>query len=212
MISGQLVIVGAGGFSQEVISWAEHAQQAGTAPPIRGYLLDSTYDRLGPEYGVPWIGEPDDYNPEPGDACLLAVSDVQAKRQLVKRMKARGARFGTLIHPTAVIARTARIGEGCIICPLAALSAAVLLGDFVTVNGYSGIGHHSTVGSYSTLSSHVDITGNVAVGESVFFGSGARVLPGLKIGNDAKIGAGAVVMRSVQASVTVYTSPARKLC
>jgi sugar O-acyltransferase (sialic acid O-acetyltransferase NeuD family) len=211
MDAGQLVIVGAGGFSQEVICWAEDAHLAGAAPPIRGYLVDHQFPRLGQEYGLPWLGDLDNYDPAPGDACLLAISDVGHKRQLVERLKARGARFATLIHPTAIIARTARPGEGCVICPFALLSGNVILGDFITLNAYSSIGHSSVVGSYSTFSAHVDITGDVTVGESSFFGSGARVLPGLSIGKDSKVGAGAIVMRSVQAGVTVYTSPARRL-
>jgi len=212
MDTSQLVVVGAGGFGQEVVSWAEHAHQAGTAPPIRGYLLDHGYPRMDAAFGLSWLGELDEYTPNPGDACLLAVSDVAVKRRMVERLKARGASFYTLIHPTAVIARTARMGEGCVICPLATLSASVVFGDFITLNSYSGIGHRSQVGSYTTLSAHVDITGDVTVGESAFFGSGARVLPGLNVGKDAKVGAGAVVMRSVPAGATVYTSPARRLC
>jgi sugar O-acyltransferase (sialic acid O-acetyltransferase NeuD family) len=210
--ASELVIVGAGGFGMEVICWAEDASRAGSLPPIRGYLLDAQYPRLDPQYGLPWLGALDDYVPLPGDACLLAVSDSGAKRAMVARLKARGARFSTLVHPTAIVARTAQLGEGCIVCPFATLSAGVAFGDFVTLNAYSGIGHRSRIGAYSTLSSHVDITGDVIVGESVFFGSGARVLPGLTVGDDAKVGAGAVVMRSVRAGVTVYTAPAKKLC
>lgn len=212
MDSGQLVVVGAGGFGQEVISWAEHAHQAGSAPKLRGYLLDRDYSPLGQEYGLPWLGELNDYAPAPDDWCLLAVSDVVIKRRMVERLRARGARFRTLVHPTAVIARTAAIGEGCIICPFALLSAGVVVGDFITLNAYSGIGHGSVIGSYSTLSAQVDITGDVTVGESAFFGSGARVLPGLTVGNNAKVGAGAVVVRPVAAGATMYAAPARKLC
>ncbi len=206
------VIVGAGGFSREVICWAEDAMCNGAAPQIRGYLVDRQYERLSPSYGLPWLGGLDDYISEPGDTCLLAVSDPAIKRQMVRRLQARGATFSSLIHPSAVVARTALLGEGCIVCPHALVSADVVLGDFITVNAMSSIGHDSRVGAYSTLSGHVDITGGVTVAESVFFGSGARVLPGLGVGHEAKVGAGAVVMRSVQAGVTVYTSPARKLC
>lgn len=212
MESKHLVIVGAGGFSREVICWAEDARGNGGAPPIRGYLVDSQYERLSPSYGLPWLGGLDDYIFEPGDACLLAVSDPAIKRQMVRRLQARGAIFSSLIHPSAVVARTALLGEGCIVCPHALISADVVLGDFTAVNAMSSIGHDSQVGAYSTLSGHVDITGGVTVAESVFFGSGARVLPRLRVGHEAKVGAGAVVMRSVQSGVTVYTSPARKLC
>lgn len=207
----QLVIIGAGGFSQEVICWAEHAHSADQLPPIKGYLLDSRYELLPAEYGIPWLGDIDGYTPELGDACLLAIGEISAKKNIVSRLKARGAKFATLIHPTAIVTRTAKLGEGCILCPYATVSAGVTLGDFVGLNGYSGIGHGSSVGAYTTISSHVDITGNVTVGEGVFVGSGARVLPNLQVGNGAKVGAGSIVMRSVKPGVTVVAAPAKKL-
>ena len=207
-----LVIVGAGGFSREVICWADDAAHHGTVPSIRGYLLDDGYAPLSPTYGLPCLGGLDNYKSQPGDACVIAVSDPTAKRKIVHRLQARGANFISLIHPSAVIAKTAVIGLGCILCPHSFLSADAVLGDFITVNGMSSIGHDCKVGSYTTFSAHVDITGGVTIGEAVFVGSGARVLPGLSVGEGAKIGAGSVVVRSVKNGVTVYTNPAKKLC
>ena len=71
--------------------------------------------------------------------------------------------------------------------------------------------HDVVVGAYSTLSSQVDLTGAVQVGECCFFGSGARVLPDITVGAEARIGAGAVVMRTVAAGAVMYAAPARKL-
>ena len=76
MDGGQLIIVGAGGFSQEVISWADHAQQAGALPRIRGYLVDHGYPQLNQDYDLPCLGDLNGFSPQPGDTCLVAVSDV----------------------------------------------------------------------------------------------------------------------------------------
>ena len=207
----QLVIIGAGGFSREVICWAEDAARAGTAPPIRGYLVDPEFPGISPTYGLPRLAGLDDYSPVPGDGCVIAVSDPGIKRDMVQRLRSRGAWFATVVHPTAVVARTAVLGEGVVVCPHAGIAPDTVLGDFVTFNAMSTLGHDSRLGDYSTLSGHVDITGWVTVGEGVFFGSGARVLPGLTIGNGARIGAGAVIVRSVPEQTTMYTSPARRL-
>lgn len=75
----------------------------------------------------------------------------------------------------------------------------------------SSIGHDVKVGAYSTLSSHVDLMGHVETGERVFFGSGAKILPKVRIGAGAKIGAGATVMRSAPENAVLYTMPAKKL-
>lgn len=206
-----LIIVGAGALSREVICWIEHARQAGFEADMKGYLVDAKFGRLPDHYQLPWLGEVNGHTPQVGDQYVIAISDPHVKREIATQLQAKGALFATLIHPTAVLAHTARLGRGCIVCPHAMISADAVLGDFVTINAHTSIGHDSHIGSFGNLSAHVDITGYVHVGEAAFFGSGARVLPKLKIGDEAKVGAGAVVMRSVPSGATVYTTPAKRL-
>lgn len=52
---------------------------------------------------------------------------------------------------------------------------------------------------------------SITIGRNVWIGGGALILPGVDIGDDAIIGAGAVVTRSVAAGVTVAGNPARPL-
>ena len=44
---------------------------------------------------------------------------------------------------------------------------------------------------------------------SVFIGSGARVIPGKRVGDGANVGAGSVVIRSVDPGDRVFGNPAR---
>lgn len=207
----KVILVGAGGFGREVISWATDAHLHGKFPKIAGFLDDNSKALDDFDYGIPFLGEIETYQPYENDVFLLGVANPPTKEKVVQLLKSKGGIFLTLIHPTAVVTRTAVIGEGVVICPFALISADTKIGSYVTVNAMSSIGHDSIIGDYSTLSGHVDVTGQVVVGESVFFGSGAKVVPRIKIGSGAKIGAGCTVMRSVSPSVTVYTAPARKL-
>lgn len=52
----------------------------------------------------------------------------------------------------------------------------------------------------------------VVIGDNVFLGYGAIVLPGVKIGNGAIVGAGAVVTRDVAAYSVVIGNPAKFHC
>jgi len=205
------VIVGAGALSREVISWIEHARELGMPATIKGYVADPQHGLLPAHYNVPWLGGFSEHTPASSDEHIMAISNPLFKRPVAEQMLARQAVFGTFIHPSAVVARTARLGRGCVVLPHAMISADAVVEDFVTLNAHTSIGHDSRIGQHSNLSAHVDITGYVQVGEAVFFGSGARVLPKLSVGDNAKVGAGAVVMRSVPANVTVYTAPARRL-
>ena len=51
----------------------------------------------------------------------------------------------------------------------------------------------------------------IEVGNNVWIGMGAQILPGVKIGDNAIIGAGAVVNKSVQADTTVAGVPAKPI-
>jgi acetyltransferase-like isoleucine patch superfamily enzyme len=64
-------------------------------------------------------------------------------------------------------------------------------------------------GDWTQIHCHADVTGRVTVGESVTIGSHASLLPGVKVGDRAIIGAGSVVNRDVEPDVTVVGVPAR---
>jgi len=198
----QYIVVGGGGF--------DLFARAGGGRVV-GFLDDDVKDATGFPEGIAYRGRIDAYAPGPDEELLLTVGNPKAKQEIVTRLKARGARFASLVHPTAVVAATATIGTGVVLCPYAVVSANAHVGDFVAVNICSSVGHDVRVGAYSTLSAHDDLTGGVIVEERVMVGSGARVLPGLRVGADAVIGAGAVVVRNVAAGTTVYALPAKNL-
>jgi maltose O-acetyltransferase len=49
----------------------------------------------------------------------------------------------------------------------------------------------------------------ISIADGVWIGGGALVLPGVSIGEDAVVGAGAVVTRDVEARTVVVGNPAR---
>lgn len=210
MTNVRVILVGGGAFGRELISWAEHGALEGGAQ-ITAFLDDRADALADFGYGLTHLGSIDDFQPHDGDLLVMAVGDPAHKRRIAQLLKGRGAHFARLVHPSAVVARTARLGEGVVLCPQAVVSANACIGDFVAINSFSGVGHDVALGAYSTLSAQVDLTGWVTVGEGCFFGSGARVAPKVAIGAGARIGAGSTVLRKVPDGAVMYTPPARKL-
>lgn len=207
----KIVLVGGGAFTRELINYVYDVNHACNSIEILGFL-DASADAMDSfNYGLEYMGAIEEYKPDPNVSLLMGIGDPLVKERYFHHFKKLGASFYTLVHPTAVVSRTAILGEGVVVCPQAILSADARVGDLVALNGCASVGHDVTVGSFCTLSSHVDLTGWVKVGDRVFFGSGARVIPKVRIGNGAQIGAGAVVMMHVPESATVYAPPARKL-
>lgn len=210
-VTGSLTLVGGGAFARELINWAADAARAGRSAPLTGFLDQSAQVLDGFPYDLAWRGTIEAYAPVDGEQLVVAIADPVAKRRVVEGLRARGARFASLVHPTAVIAGSARLGEGVVVCPLSLVSADAQIGEFAAINAMSSVGHDVRLGAFSTLSAHVDLTGRVEVGECCFFGSGAKVLPGVRIGERSKIGAGTVIMRHVKPESVMYTPPAKKL-
>jgi sugar O-acyltransferase (sialic acid O-acetyltransferase NeuD family) len=205
------IIVGGGGYGREMIGWASDCHAAGQLPALAGLIDDDPRALDDFSYSAGYLGSIADFNPEPGDRFLMAIGTPSIKERVAAMLAARGAQFATLVHPSAVVAGSAKIELGTTLCPLSLVSADAVIGRFVSVNALSSVGHDVRVGDYSTLSAHVDLTGSVQVGERVMIGSGAKVLPRVKVGASAKIGAGSVVYRNVAAGRSVFAAPAKTL-
>jgi sugar O-acyltransferase (sialic acid O-acetyltransferase NeuD family) len=189
-MSERVIVVGGGGFGRELMCWIEDCHAAGR---------------------LPRLGSVQDYVPQPGDLFALAIAKPAIKRKVVGMLKDRGGRFTNVVHPSTTVVRTARMGEGTVMCPQTMLMADSTVGNFVTILNFSGVGHDGVVGDFTTFSSLCDVTGYVRVGEDVFLGGGARLLPGITVGNGAVIGAGVTAVRSVKPGTTLYVPPPKVL-
>ncbi|HLZ66444.1 MAG TPA: acetyltransferase [Aliidongia sp.] len=119
------------------------------------------------------------------------------------------ARFPPLVDPTAVVGRTARLGEGTIVNGQAMIGAQSVLGRFVHVNRSASIGHDAEIRDYVTLGPGCVLAGQVVVETGTFIGAGAVVAPHVRIGANAVISAGAVVMRDVPDGAIMVGNPAK---
>lgn len=202
-----IYIVGAGGFGRELHGWLHSPGGLPSGWSIAGFLDDVV---PGPIAGLP-VHATASFKPGAADGLLLAIGKPSVKKTIFNNLKARGALFVTYVHPSAMVAASARLGEGCVLCPGALVSNAAVLEDAVSLNAYGTVGHDVRIGAFSTLSSHVDITGGAILGEGVFLGSHACIVPKVLVGNYATVGAGSVAVRKVADGTTVFGVPAKKI-
>ncbi len=202
----QLVIIGAGGFAREVLSWARASDDGWK---IKGFLDDNLSTRDDQRLRAPFLRRIEDYAPEPDDVFLCAIGAPALRRAISIKIKGRGGRFARLVHPSAVVAEGAQLGEGVIVCPLALISTDARIEEGAVVYYHSSVDHDAVVGPFTQISGHCDIMGGVTVGTDVFLGSHAAILPRVKIGDRAVVGAGAIVTGDVPDDMTVVGVPAR---
>ena len=203
------VLVGGGAFGRELYDWFTPGLKE-RGDRFVGYLDDNDAPMAAFGRSLPQLGPITGGSAEASVKLVMAIGDPAGKAIAARALGGAQA-FATLIHPTAWISASAKLGRGTVIGPFADVSADAVAGEFVGLNAYASIGHDAHVGDYSTLSGYVDLTGGVKVGSQTFIGSGARVLPGLTIGDGCMIGAGAVMVRNAPAGTTYYAAPARRL-
>jgi UDP-perosamine 4-acetyltransferase len=147
------------------------------------------------------------------DGALVGVGNtaLAARRRLFELLAARGIPAPTVVHPRAVVARSASIGEGAVVFAGVVVGARARIGANAVLYSGAIVEHDSVVEPHAYLGPGVVLAGAVTVGEGAFLGAGAVVLPGVEIGRDALVAAGAVVTASVGAAERVGGVPARLL-
>ena len=123
--------------------------------------------------------------------------------------RAAGLKLDPLIHPTAFVCNTAKLGEGSQVLAQAVVAADSRLGDACIVNHKASVDHECILGNGVHLAPGATVCGCVTVGDNVMIGAGSVILPRLKIGPDSIIGAGAVVTKDVLPGSVILGNPGR---
>lgn len=181
-------------------------------------LFDNALDAQSALNGVPlyigqngfdrWLATRSDPTPLHG-AVAIGGARGEARLSLAAMLEDHGVIMPPLIHPSAVVSPTAKLGSASQILALALVAADVNIGRSVIVNHHANIDHECTLEDGVHVAPGAVLCGCVHVMRSAMVGAGAVVLPRLTIGQNAVVGAGAVVTRDVPDGAVVTGNPAR---
>lgn len=204
-----MLIAGAGGHAIEVYG-VVHQNNPGlrvhffddVTPNLPEFLTDGTKILRNIEDVKTAFAEDPEY--------LIGVGAPRGRKILDDKLKAAGGKLVSIVSPTALIGSyDVELGEGLNIMTGVVITERVKIGRATLVHIHSSIHHDSQVGEYCELSPGCRILGRVIIGSLVSIGANACVLPGIRIGDNAVIGAGAVVTKDVPPNTTVIGVPAR---
>ena len=115
----------------------------------------------------------------------------------------------TFISDSAVVHPSASIGEGSMIGSYSIISSDVTIGDFNMIQSHCVLGHDVRTGHFCSVGSFSFLGGFSSIGDGVALYTRATLLPKVKVGNDAIVGAGSVVIKHVKPNTRVFGVPAK---
>jgi sugar O-acyltransferase (sialic acid O-acetyltransferase NeuD family) len=211
-VSVEVAIYGAGGFAREV-AWL-----IDSCPGHRSLcFVDDDEAHQGQLLnGYPVLSLAAARERFPAARIVGAIGSPRAREVVSSKAAAAGFAPATIIHPCVEISRWVKVGDGTVICAGSILTTNIELGEHVQINIDCTIGHDAILSDYATLAPGVHVSGGVHLGKRAYVGTGAVIINGtpdkpLVIGDDAVVGAGACVTRSVEPGVTVVGVPAKPL-
>ncbi|POX51674.1 acetyltransferase [Streptomyces sp. Ru71] len=206
----ELLIIGAGGFARET---AQAVRDAGEAK-LLGHLDDNRALHGTEVDGVPVLGGCDLVHDLPDARVVICVGnprDYAARARLVRRLNLPPDRWATVVHPTAAVSATSRIGPGSVLLAHCVLTAAVRVGAHVAVMPHVVLTHDDVVEDYVTIAAGARLGGGVRLARGSYLGSGTLVREGTTVGAWSQIGMGSTVLGDVPPGEVWVGSPARRL-
>lgn len=206
----EIYLLGVGHNTAVFIDLAEHCgyQIAG----LYHYNEDRT-DQL--DHGFPILGSFIDLLSN-GDLSntnfLLTMADNKFRTELAKRLRILGGETPTLIHPTAVISRFAKIGGGVCISAFSYVQADANISDDTIILSGVNISHNTSIGKGCFIAGGTTIGAYTVVGEQVFFGQGVLTISGKvkSISAFSYIGAGSLITKSIDTEHLFAGRPAKR--
>lgn len=199
-----VVLIGFGGHAVSVVSALQSSGKQ-----IAGYV-DVQPHHANP-FELTYLGNDSQYlnNPLLQALHFCTLGDNAMREKLQNRYTNKGLNFTNVIHPTAFIEPTAKLGVGVFVGAMCYINGLAQIGHGTILNNHVNVDHECVIGRFAHLSPGTCLAGNVTIGERSFLGCGSCVIPGISIENDAITGAGSVVIRNVKTGDTVYGNPAK---
>lgn len=204
-----VIIIGNGGHASVLVETLLIQQRE-----IIGYTAPSKEKEF---FDLPYLGTDDiiadNYNPNEAELILGlgTVTTSIVRKSIFLHFKSLVFSFANVIHPTAIISSSTKIGEGAQIMAGTIFQANVIIGDNSIINTGSIIDHDCLVGKHAHIAPGSTLSGGVQIGDGCHIGVGTSIIQGITIGHETTIGAGSVVVKNIGSGKTAYGVPAKEV-
>jgi len=141
---------------------------------------------------------------------LLYRPDMMEKwSKFLYSLKIPVEKFANLVHPSAMVAKSVKMGYGNTILANVVVNSNVVMGNFNTINSLSLIAHDSLMGNNNYLAGNVSIGSGISIGSMNFIGLNSTIRNGITIGDTCIVGMASNVVKSLESHSIAYGNPAQ---
>lgn len=201
----RLALIGASGHGKVI---ADIARANGIADIV---FYDDRWQNIGELNGCSVVGSVYEAIIAPAskyDAAIVTIGDAVVRGSILKRLSIVAP---ALVHPSAYVSSTARLGMGTVVMPNAVINADAVVGDGVIINSGAVVEHDCVIDEFAHVAPNAAIGGGVHVGKYSWIGIGSSIIQSISIGDYVTVGAGSVVIRDIPHRQTVVGNPAKPM-
>ena len=204
----KLLIVGAGGQGASI---ADCALQSGAF--FSAAFLDDRHPPGSVVMGLPVLGPVRMLMKlrRHFDCVHIALGENGLRLALLETACELGYDAPPLVHPSALVSPRALLEPGCAVLAGAVVGPMAVVGPGTIVNTRAVVEHHCLLYGGVHVSPMACLLGRVTVERGGWICARAVVLPGVTVGTDAVVGAGAVLRQDLPAGALAVGMPARML-
>lgn len=192
-----LAIIGAGHLGQQIAHYAiadNHYQHVvffddiSTQTEVCGFPVLGTCEKIEKEF-----------QKRSFDELIIGIGYKHLEvRKLLYEKHCKYIPFGKIIHSSCWVDSTAIIQQGCVIYPSCTIDANAMIAENTVLNLACTIAHDTTIGKHCFVSPRAAIAGYVKVDEMCVVGINATLIDNISISTGTQIGAGTVVIKTIQ--------------
>ena len=201
-----IVVIGASGHAAEINEYLIALNSSSPFPVVKieGFIDDDPRSYKQYVFSAPYLGSINDHIIRKDYYYLMGIANIRYRRTIIEKFQIAGAQFMTLVHPTAYVSESAKIGTGSILGPHVNIGPNVCVGKFTLINSRCSLGHDTTIGDFNFISPNVCFSGFTTVGEENLFGINSATLPGITIGNQNRVEAGMILHKDIGNETVVF--------